>query len=200
MTCQLSNLNLDKIIRLYENFSLNEYNDEEPVSLVDFFRTKSLPLAYMECSNEEFELQVNLDLKKMAVVQEVQRGGRIIQSFIGYEFSNEEELYEFMENLDYDELTEVDIDYGKICFEYVENENNFEVITENEVSRIISHYQEDEELMGSYICKTDKGYIAVDNTTQDCWTEAFRTLEGAKAYIAGFRPEFVQEIEEEEAS
>lgn len=74
-------------------------------------------------------------------------------------------------------------------------------ISEAHASEIIAAFQRkktahDKSDYGNYIVrpgKGKKGFVAIDNTTGDCWTEEFRSQEGAIAWLAGKSMDFIKE-------
>lgn len=61
-------------------------------------------------------------------------------------------------------------------------------ITEEKAKSIIRSWQDGKSEPGIYIatCKDTYAlnkYIAIDNSTDECWTEEFRTLKGCKKYL-----------------
>lgn len=61
-------------------------------------------------------------------------------------------------------------------------------ITEEQVERIIERWCDGKSEQGIYIaaCKENDKYIAIDNSTNECWVEEFRTLKGCKKYLLEF--------------
>ncbi|MDU3018532.1 MAG: hypothetical protein E7B46_06955 [Clostridium perfringens] len=58
-------------------------------------------------------------------------------------------------------------------------------ITEEQAKRIIESWCDGKSEQGIYIaaCKENGKYIAIDNSTNECWVEEFRTLKGCKKYL-----------------
>lgn len=61
-------------------------------------------------------------------------------------------------------------------------------ITEEQAKRIIESWCDGKSEQGIYIaaCKENDKYIAIDNSTNECWVEEFRTLKGCKKYLLEF--------------
>ncbi|EHK2305567.1 hypothetical protein LI063_05840 [Clostridium perfringens] len=61
-------------------------------------------------------------------------------------------------------------------------------ITEEQAKRIIESWCDGNSESGIYIaaCKESDKYIAIDNSTNECWVEEFRTLKGCKKYLLEF--------------
>ncbi|PWX59063.1 hypothetical protein CYK85_15000, partial [Clostridium perfringens] len=61
-------------------------------------------------------------------------------------------------------------------------------ITEEQAKRIIESWCDGKSEPGIYIaaCKENDKYIAIDNSTNECWVEEFRTLKGCKKYLLEF--------------
>ena len=61
-------------------------------------------------------------------------------------------------------------------------------ITEEQAKRIIESWCDGKSEPGIYIaaCKENDKYIAIDNSTTECWVEEFRTLKGCKKYLLEF--------------
>ncbi|EDT22794.1 Gp31 protein [Clostridium perfringens B str. ATCC 3626] len=61
-------------------------------------------------------------------------------------------------------------------------------ITEEQAKRIIEGWCDGKSEQGIYIaaCKENDKYIAIDNSTNECWVEEFRTLKGCKKYLLEF--------------
>lgn len=61
-------------------------------------------------------------------------------------------------------------------------------ITEEHAKRIIEIWCDGKSEPGIYIaaCKGNDKYIAIDNSTNECWVEEFRTLKGCKKYLLEF--------------
>ncbi|WP_419867358.1 hypothetical protein [Clostridium perfringens] len=61
-------------------------------------------------------------------------------------------------------------------------------ITEEQAKRIIESWCDGKSEPGIYIaaCKESDKYIAIDNSTNECWVEEFRTLKGCKKYLLEF--------------
>ncbi|MDU1966398.1 hypothetical protein [Clostridium perfringens] len=61
-------------------------------------------------------------------------------------------------------------------------------ITEEQAERIIERWCDGKSEQGIYIaaCKENDKYIAIDNSTNECWVEEFRTLKGCKKYLLEF--------------
>ncbi|MBO3416808.1 hypothetical protein [Clostridium perfringens] len=61
-------------------------------------------------------------------------------------------------------------------------------ITEEQAKRIIESWCDGNSEPGIYIatCKENDKYIAIDNSTNECWVEEFRTLKGCKKYLLEF--------------
>ena len=59
-----------------------------------------------------------------------------------------------------------------------------ELITKEKYYKLLEDWFNDEDIGSEkYILKTEDRYIAVDNTTNDFWTEEFKRLKEAKEYI-----------------
>ncbi|HAT4336743.1 TPA: hypothetical protein I9092_002166 [Clostridium perfringens] len=68
---------------------------------------------------------------------------------------------------------------------------NIKYITEEQAKSIIRSWQDGNSEPGRYIatCKDNYAlnkYIAIDNSTNECWVEEFRTLKGCKKYLLEF--------------
>lgn len=61
-------------------------------------------------------------------------------------------------------------------------------ITEEQAKRIIENWCDGNSEPGIYVaaCKENDKYIAIDNSTNECWVEEFRTLKGCKKYLLEF--------------
>lgn len=61
-------------------------------------------------------------------------------------------------------------------------------ITEEQAERIIERWCDGKSEQGIYIAafKENDKYIAIDNSTNECWVEEFRTLKGCKKYLLEF--------------
>lgn len=61
-------------------------------------------------------------------------------------------------------------------------------ITEEQAKRIIESWCDGKSEPGIYIaaCKENDKYIVIDNSTNECWVEEFRTLKGCKKYLLEF--------------
>lgn len=67
-------------------------------------------------------------------------------------------------------------------------DKNIRYITEEQAKSIIRSWQYGNSEPGRYIatCKDNYAlnkYIAIDNSTNECWEEEFRTLKGCKKYL-----------------
>lgn len=58
------------------------------------------------------------------------------------------------------------------------------IITKEKYYKLLVGWFNDEDIGNEkYILKTEDRYIAVDNTTNDFWTEEFKRLKEAKKYL-----------------
>ena len=76
----------------------------------------------------------------------------------------------------------------KLYYELPDGSNSLN-LTEEQAKSIIRSWQDGNSEPGRYIatCKDNYAlnkYIAIDNSTNDCWEEEFRTLKGCKKYLS----------------
>lgn len=59
-----------------------------------------------------------------------------------------------------------------------------EIITKEKYNKLLEDWFNNEDIENeSYILKIEDRYIAIDNTTNDFWTEEFKKLKEAKKYL-----------------
>lgn len=64
--------------------------------------------------------------------------------------------------------------------------NEIKIITPSEYTALIEHYDEQfigNFLYGKYLCKMESGWVAVDNSSGDAFTEVFDTEEKARFWL-----------------
>lgn len=102
-------LKICKNIKEYEVFEFEREESDEEV----FDENLEVPLAYTtKGDNEEFEIQVTLNLEEKRVIKELTSTNNLITEYI--EFKDWSEIVEFTEYMNFEELIMTDVDVDEI--------------------------------------------------------------------------------------